>query len=121
MTIVVLCTKTWAGSYYPIVSSCASAREPTTSRGAAAMLFDVAQEEKRRAPCAPLVDEKDLVLPPAPDNRGLRRPHQLLRIGKIRLRYADLLLEVIDHVFPQPHFSGLLGNAHLVDLVLQTQ
>src|SRR5215831_3100115 len=47
------------------------------------------------------------------------RLRQPLRVGKVCLSDPDLLLEVVDHVLAQPHFGGLLRDAHLIDLVLQ--
>src|SRR5713226_3947668 len=38
-----------------------------------------------------------------------------------RLRHHHLALEIFHHAFFQPHFSGLLGERHGVDLVLQPE
>src|SRR6516162_5379661 len=51
----------------------------------------------------------------------LHRLHELFRVGEVGLCDADLLLEVVNHVFMQPNFGRFLGDAHLVDLVLQPQ
>src|SRR5664279_4649333 len=77
--------------------------------------------EKRCALCAPWSRKNELLSAASADDLCLHRLHQLFRIGEICLRYPDLLLEILHHVFPQPHFCRFLGDGHLVDLVLQPQ
>src|SRR5450755_4838839 len=131
MTIIVLCPKSWAEAPFltGVASGCSPVGNPATQstepdpwpsrlvafRSHPAPLVT----RKRPALCEPLNLQKQFVSAAVSNDRCLDRHHQLFRIGRIRLRYPDLLLKVIDHIFPQPDLRRLLGDGHLVDFVLQ--
>src|SRR5664279_175170 len=132
MTIIVLCPKSWAEAPFlkGAVSGCAPvggkatgtpanrARPLAESPRSFSITLSATRDAKKGPLCEPLTCKKN-VSAAAADDRCLDRHHQLFGIGKIRLRNPDLLLEVIDHIFPQPDFRRLLGDGHLVDFVLQ--
>src|SRR5215472_13847496 len=107
MTIPVLCNKSRA---HAIV-----ARERTLrSQVCCKLSRSVPNHEENPiqiSPCSPSLSGT-LSLCPNDWHFRLRQP---LRVGKVRLSDPDLLLEVVDHVLAQPHFGGLLRDAHLID------